>query len=33
LLEFALYPVGMLYGGAIFYPMERAAEGLDAHAR
>jgi hypothetical protein len=33
LLEFALYPVGMLYGGDIFYPMERAAEVLDAYAR
>ena len=29
-LEFALYPVGTLYAGALFWPQERAAEILDA---
>jgi len=32
-LKFDLYPVGTLYGGDIFYPMEKAAEVLDAYAR
>jgi FAD/FMN-containing dehydrogenase len=32
-LEFDLYPVGTLYGGDIFYPMEKAVEVLDAYAR
>ena len=32
-LEFRLYPVGTLYGGDLIYPMEKAAEVLDAYAR
>ncbi len=32
-LEFELYPVGMLYGGNLIYPVEKAAEVLDAYAR
>ena len=32
-LKFDLYPVGTLYGGDIFYPVEKAAEVLDAYAR
>jgi FAD/FMN-containing dehydrogenase len=32
-LKFDLYPVGTLYGGDIFYPMEKAAEVLGAYAR
>ena len=32
-LKFDLYPVGTLYGGDIIYPMEKAAEVLDAYAR
>jgi FAD/FMN-containing dehydrogenase len=32
-LEFDLFPVGTLYGGALFYPMEQAAEALGAYAR
>lgn len=32
-LKFDLYPVGMLYGGDLIYPVEKAAEVLDAYAR
>src|ERR671911_264424 len=32
-LKFDLYPVGTLYGGDIFYPMEKAPEVLDAYVR
>jgi FAD/FMN-containing dehydrogenase len=32
-LEFQLYPIGTLYGGNLIYPMEKAAEVLDAYAR
>ena len=32
-LEFELYPVGMLYGGNLIYPVEKAAEVLNAYAR
>ena len=32
-LEFDLYPVGTLYGGNLIYPVEKAAEVLDAYAR
>ncbi|HEX5700788.1 MAG TPA: FAD-binding oxidoreductase [Rubrobacter sp.] len=32
-LKFDLYPIGMLYGGNLIYPMEKAPEVLDAYAR
>jgi UDP-N-acetylenolpyruvoylglucosamine reductase len=32
-LEFQLYPMGTLYGGNLIYPVEKAAEVLDAYAR
>jgi FAD/FMN-containing dehydrogenase len=32
-LEFDLYPVGTLYGGDLIYPVEKAAEVLEAYAR
>src|SRR5829696_232734 len=32
-LEFRLYPVGKVYGGAVFYPVEKAPEVLSAYAR
>ena len=32
-LEFRLYPVEKVYGGAVFYPIERAPEVLDRYAR
>jgi hypothetical protein len=32
-LEFDLYAVGTLYGGNLIYPVEKAAEVLDAYAR
>mgnify|MGYP003286523087 CR=1 FL=1 len=32
-LKFDLYPIGMLYGGNLIYPVEKAREVLDAYAR
>jgi FAD/FMN-containing dehydrogenase len=32
-LKFDLYPIGMLYGGNLIYPVEKAPEVLDAYAR
>jgi FAD/FMN-containing dehydrogenase len=32
-LEFQLYPVGTLYGGDLIYPMQTAAELMNAYAR
>ena len=32
-LEFDLYPITMLYGGNVIYPMEKAREVLEAYAR
>ena len=32
-LEFELYPITMLYGGNLIYPMEKAKEVLEAYAR
>src|SRR4028118_2290306 len=32
-LEFDLYPVTMMYGGNLIYPMEKAREVLEAYAR
>jgi UDP-N-acetylenolpyruvoylglucosamine reductase len=32
-LEFQLYPVGTLYGGDLIYPMQKAAEVMNAYAR
>jgi len=32
-LEFALYPLTTVYGGNLFYPVERAAEVLDLYGR
>src|SRR5215218_2413389 len=32
-LEFRLYPLATVYGGSIFYPVEKAREVLDAYAR
>ena len=32
-LEFRLYPLATIYGGSIFYPVEKAREVLDAYAR
>jgi len=32
-LEFDLYPLTMLYGGNLFYPVQKAKEVLDAYAR
>src|ERR671913_795178 len=32
-LEFRLYPLATVYGGAVFYPVERAHEVLSAYAR
>ena len=29
-LEFALYPIGLVYAGVVFFPWERSAEVLDA---
>jgi hypothetical protein len=29
---FDLYPIGMLYGGNLIYPVEKAREVLDAYA-
>jgi FAD/FMN-containing dehydrogenase len=31
-LKFDLYPIGMLYGGNLIYPVEKAREVLDAYA-
>ena len=32
-LEFRLYPLATVYGGAVFYPVEKAPDVLDAYAR
>jgi FAD/FMN-containing dehydrogenase len=32
-LKFDLYPIGMLYGGNLIYPVEKAPEVLEAYAR
>ena len=32
-LEFRLYPLATVYGGSVFYPVERAREVLNAYAR
>jgi len=32
-MKFDLYPLGTLYGGDLIYPVEKAAEVLDAYAR
>ena len=32
-MEFALYPLTTVYGGNLFYPVERAAEVLDLYSR
>jgi len=32
-LKFDLYPIGMLYGGNLIYPVEKAREVLDAYTR
>jgi hypothetical protein len=32
-LEFRLYPVEKVYGGAVFYPVEKASDVLDRYAR
>src|SRR5918993_1468911 len=32
-LKFDLYPIGMLYGGNLIYPVEKAPEVLDAYVR
>jgi FAD/FMN-containing dehydrogenase len=32
-LEFRLYPLTTVYGGAVFYPVEKALEVLDLYAR
>ena len=32
-LEFQLYPVSQLYGGELFFPIERAQDVLDAYSR
>jgi FAD/FMN-containing dehydrogenase len=32
-LKFDLYPIGMLYGGNLIYPVEKAREVLNAYAR
>jgi FAD/FMN-containing dehydrogenase len=32
-LEFRLYPLATVYGGAVFYPVEKAREVLEAYAR
>jgi FAD/FMN-containing dehydrogenase len=32
-LEFRLYPLATVYGGSVFYPVEKAPEMLNAYAR
>ena len=32
-LEFALYPLTTVYGGNLFYPVERATEVMDLYSR